>query len=295
MTPRFTILIAVRDRAAPLARCVDCLAALHGPFPAELIVACDGGPQGMREAVALLEGRTGWEVRWLQLPPRGPAAARNAALDYANGELVLFLNDDVRFGPDLLHAHHAAHASRPGHAVMGNTRWAPEVIDSEFMHWVAHADSFYYLIPDELSATWEYFHTMNLSVDRRWFAAGHRFDESFPDPAFEDTELGYRLWKEGLRLGFAAEAVLYHVHPYTREAYIAKSVQRGASARRFCSLYPELEKRILGGFDVGRPSLMERLGFGDPAARWQRAVSRAFLAGYRGAPSANASSRTNRE
>ncbi|CAN5224074.1 hypothetical protein BH09SUM1_BH09SUM1_28540 [soil metagenome] len=276
--PRFTILICVKNRAERLRDCVASLLNLIPEASAQLLIVCDGGPVGMRADAERLLAGSAWDFRWLDVPAGGPAKARNAALPHATGELVLFLNDDVRCEPGLLAAHDAMHRRRPGHAVMGNTRWAPEVIDSEFTHWVAHHDSFYYLIPNELEATWEYFHTMNLSIDRRWFDEGARFDEGFPDPAFEDTELGYRLSKQGLKISLAYDAILYHVHHFTESEYIEKSRMRGNSARRFCELFPELRDRIIGEYDEAAKSGLRSLIRGKSI---DGRIAEAFLAGYR--------------
>lgn len=278
----------MKDRAERLRTCLDTLGPLTSEATGELLIACDGGPADLRARVGTLLDGHGWTTRWFDLPPGGPAKGRNAVIPEARGELILFLNDDVRCEPGLLRAHHEMHLRRPGHAVMGNTRWAPEVCKTPFMHWVAHHDSFYYLIPDELSATWEYFHTMNLSIDRRWFDAGHRFDEQFPDPAFEDTELGYRLARDhGLLISIAYNAILYHVHEYTPETYIQKSRERGRSARRFCGLYPELSDRILGEYEQHaarargmRGKVKATLGLYDELEQWEIRIAGAFLAGY---------------
>ncbi len=289
MAPRFTILICVKDRAERLRQCLRSLHQLGAEASVQLLIVCDGGPKSLQSEMEAELSIPGWQCDWLQRADcAGPATARNEALAMAHGELILFLNDDVRVEPGLLAAHDQLHQRRPGHAVMGNTRWAPEVVTTEFMHWVAHHDSFYYLIPDELNATWEYFHTMNLSIDRCWFDNGARFDEAFPDPAFEDTEFGYRLWNEGLRISLAYDAVLYHVHEFTFEEYLAKSTMRGRSARRFCDLYPELRERIISEYEVhearlaGWRAVANRLGFGASPLEIQEAhIARAFLAGYR--------------
>lgn len=285
--PRFTLLICVRDRLDHLRVCLESLHPHADEATAELLIVCDGGPAEMRQSAEPLMAIGNWTPRWLDVPPGGPARARNRALSEARGELILFLNDDVRCEPGLLAAHDELHRQRPGHAVMGNTRWAPEVITSDFMHWVAHHDSFYYLIPDPLSATWEYFHTMNLSIDRAWFDRGFRFDEAFPDPAFEDTELGYRLAREGLQISMAYGAVLYHVHPYTLSDYLAKSRMRGRSARRFCDLYPEMRERILSEYQEQaarisgvRGKLRRITGGYDRLEVWEAEIAREFLRGY---------------
>jgi len=287
-SPRFTLLLCVKDRLDRLRECLESLRRLQSEATGELLIACDGGPATLRrDAGSLLEAE-GWSSRWLDLPAGGPARARNAALPHARGQLILFLNDDIRCEPGLLAAHDRAHRARPGHAVMGNTRWAPEVITDDFMHWVAHHDSFYYLIPSPEKATWEYFHTMNLSVDRLWFMEkGARFDESFPDPAFEDTELGYRLCRDGLQITLAYDAILYHVHHFRFPEYLAKSRMRGRSARRFLELYPELTDRILSEYRWqasrldGWKGIARRLaGRLDALDVMESRIAREFLAGY---------------
>ncbi len=285
----FSILVCTRPGSEFLPRCMESLREVLEEAGGQIITACDGGDPALgeqcREALGPAEG---WEWKWLDMERRGPAAARNSALQHCTGELILFLNDDVRFPPGLLRAHLEAHALRPGHAVMGNTRWAPESVNSEFMHWVAHHDSFYYLIADAADAGWEYFHTMNLSVHRRWFDEGARFDETFPEPAFEDTELGRRLAASGMKIALAYRAVLYHVHSFTEDQYVEKARMRGRAARRFLELHPELTARILGDFELPAPAGLlgrwfRRLRGVEPAEPpWQRRIAEAFLQGYRG-------------
>jgi GT2 family glycosyltransferase len=289
-TPRYSVLVCVHDRFDRLRECLRSLAACTAEATGQLVIVCDGTQPPPDQLAAEFPPAPGWTIRWITVPHGGPARARNAALPHLTGELILFLNDDVRFPPGLLAAHDRAHRRRPGHAVMGNTRWAPEVIDSEFMHWVAHHDSFYYLIPPGADATWEYFHTMNLSIDRRWFDGGARFDESFPYPAFEDTELGRRLAGRGLLLAMAYDAVLYHVHHFTPAQYVAKSRERGASARRFCALHPELTDRIISEYrdraarESTLPRRLARLLRRTPTiADIEGDIAREFLAGWNAA------------
>jgi hypothetical protein len=54
----------------------------------------------------------------------------------------------------------------------------------------------------------------------------------------EDTELGIRLRRRGLRLDFRPELLVYHHHPQTLEAYAGRMEAIGAAARRLRELYP---------------------------------------------------------
>lgn len=283
---RISVIIPVHDRKERLRECLASLAGDGYGGKAEVLVISDGGPAEMRDLER--EWRGPWSMRWIDQPKSGPAAARNNAIRHSTGQILLFLNDDVVVEPGVMAAHDAAHAHRPGHAVMGNTRWHPEAVHSEFMHWCAHRDHVHYLIDDHADVSWEFFHTLNASIDRKWFDEGERFDESFPDPAFEDTEFIYRVCRKGLKIAFAPEAIVYHHHEYELEHYIEKAVMRGRSARMFVDRYPELRDRILGEYHEALRRMDERPWwsrmFRQPEAPevWGARIARAFLQGYEG-------------
>jgi glycosyltransferase involved in cell wall biosynthesis len=97
MTPGVSIIIPTRNRAAILARCLAALPAGVGglEFP-EVIVIDDCSSDDTSKAVDDFSNTTGWHVRYLrQDHPLGANAARNAALQVAQGELIVFIDDDV--------------------------------------------------------------------------------------------------------------------------------------------------------------------------------------------------------
>jgi glycosyltransferase involved in cell wall biosynthesis len=97
MTPGVSIIIPTRNRAATLARCLAALPdGVRGlEFP-EVIVIDDCSNDDTSKAVDDFSNTTGWHVRYLrQDHPLGANAARNAALQVAQGELIVFMDDDV--------------------------------------------------------------------------------------------------------------------------------------------------------------------------------------------------------
>ncbi|NEK84287.1 glycosyltransferase family 2 protein [Blastococcus saxobsidens] len=97
--PSLTVVIATLGRPEPLTRALDALAA-STLAPLEVLVVDGDENRGARSVVAAHRGRL---VSLRHVPaPRGLTRQRNVGLDEARGDVVLFLDDDVRVRPDTL-------------------------------------------------------------------------------------------------------------------------------------------------------------------------------------------------
>ncbi len=95
MTPTFSIVIPVYNRAAPLARALGSVF-VQSDQDFEVIVVDDGSVDAPETVVdALGDPR----VRLVRQANRGGGAARNAGIDAARGEFVAFLDSDDIFMP----------------------------------------------------------------------------------------------------------------------------------------------------------------------------------------------------
>ena len=96
MTPSVSIIIPTRNRSAILAQCLAALpAGARGLEPPEVIVV-DDCSSDETTIVDQFCSATGWQVHRLrQDRPLGANAARNAALQVARGEVIVFIDDDV--------------------------------------------------------------------------------------------------------------------------------------------------------------------------------------------------------
>jgi len=92
-----SIIIPTRNRCAILALCLNALPAGARELPSpEVIVADDCSSDDTRKMVEEFRKASGWTVIYLrQERPLGANAARNAALDVARGETIVFIDDDV--------------------------------------------------------------------------------------------------------------------------------------------------------------------------------------------------------
>ena len=108
--PRVSILLAVHNGASFIAPKLQSLLALHYPADLlEIIVVSDGSTD---RTEAIVEECAGRRVRLLRVPRGGKAAALNAALSYATGEIIFFTDVRQIIDPDALQ-HLAANFADP--------------------------------------------------------------------------------------------------------------------------------------------------------------------------------------
>jgi cellulose synthase/poly-beta-1,6-N-acetylglucosamine synthase-like glycosyltransferase len=95
--PRISVCITTRGRSVLLDSCLTALAAQVGAPPFELLVCCQG------DASAAPIVRSHFPEATVGMVEKAyPGGARNFLVGRARGELLVFLDDDVTFSPDLL-------------------------------------------------------------------------------------------------------------------------------------------------------------------------------------------------
>lgn len=99
-SPRFSVVIAVYNGAATLARAIDSVLAQR--YPAWEIVVVDDGSTDDTAAIARNYGEA---VRYVYQANAGVAAARNAGVQHATGDWLAFLDADDWYYPERLRRH----------------------------------------------------------------------------------------------------------------------------------------------------------------------------------------------
>ncbi|MGE5276262.1 MAG: glycosyltransferase family 2 protein [Acidobacteriota bacterium] len=292
MKPSFSVVIPTHERPKTLARVLDALGAQQDPPEFEVLVVDDGSADETPRFLA--DYRATYPFRFLTQENAGPAAARNRGIAEARGSLILFLGDDTVPEPRLLSVHARAHRERPADrvAVLGYTTWPEERRVTPFLH---HINEYglqfgYGLIEDPESVPFNFFYTSNISLERRWLEEAEFFDTTFPNAAWEDIEIAYRLTRRGLRIVYRAEAVARHHHDISFASFRKRQVSSGESAAVFYQKHPELAE-FLGVREAqtfsGGDSLAGRLRafWAGLAERWElpggrRAVERVLRDDY---------------
>ncbi len=233
-----SVIIPTYNRSEILLKCLQALEAQTVlPNDYEIVIVDDGSTDASPEQIAAFIDKCGLNVSYFHQDHKGPAAARNLGIREAQGNLVLFIGDDIIATPTLLAEHLTWHEKYPEEnvAVLGYVTWSPDIKVTPFMRWLENGGPQFkfWAIDDPYHVSWRHLITANISFKRKFLLEHGFFDEDFPYAAYEDTELGYRLNKKGLSIVFNKEAIGYHYHPTTIDDAIKRMRNVGVSNKIF--------------------------------------------------------------
>lgn len=208
--PFFSVVVPTYNRVGRLRHVISALEQQAYPAEAyEVIVVSDGSTDGT--AAYLDAHRCTMRLRWLAQLNKGPAAARNAGVAKAAGELILFVDDDVVPTPQLLEEHARSHQEAGRDVVVLGPLLTPEGFNmSPWVRWEQEMLMKQYraLLRGDWQASARQFYTGNASVRRSHIVVAGGFDENFRRA--EDVELAYRLADNGLQFVFNIHAAGMH-------------------------------------------------------------------------------------
>jgi glycosyltransferase involved in cell wall biosynthesis len=241
--PAVSVIIPTYNRRDELRQTLEALAAQE--FPAaefEVIVADDGSSDDSAEVAASFDGPLRLKYVWQEDLGFRAAAARNFGARQAAAPIFAFLDCGTLAGPGFVGGHLAAHSAPGRRAVLGycygydglrekkrvpdsfGTVSLPEVVrrnaDDPLFQDIRHSE--FARVGFDLTkfaVPWAYFTTMNCSMRAAEFWAVGGFDEMFKSWGMEDTELGYRVCRNGLALTLSLDA-------WTIELPIDREVKR---------------------------------------------------------------------
>ena len=280
-----SVVIPTYNRLDTLAHVLPTLLAQDlEPSEYELLVCDSNSSDGTARYLAQLQTKHPG-VRHLPGAYSGRAAARNAGIMAARGEIVLFNDADILASPNLLSTHVRRQRERTGIAVVGLEVQVKDLADYVFKR--DHPQARGHLHPaSRKKLSWLYFLTGNASVRRADLLRVGCFDESFTGYGHEDLELGYRLQRSGVEILYEPAAINYHCQAVAYGDQKEKMRLAGRSTARFYRKHPYFEVMLKLGMtplSLGAHSLLSRLphllGYIDRIAE-RSALARELLLQY---------------
>lgn len=217
-----SVVIPTRDRPRKLERC---LGALRGEL--EVVVVDDGSAE--RERVAEIVRQTG--AKLVRLEGRGPAAARNAGVAAAGGEVICFTDDDCEANAGWVSALTAPIIAGEAESTAGRTVVAAGAGAAD-RAWQAIANELQRAGGEPGSPSPGFAPTCNLACSRKLLET-LPFDESFPAAAGEDRDWAARAAAHGAAPRFVPEALVVHRPGLTAGSFLRQQYRYGRGAARF--------------------------------------------------------------
>jgi GT2 family glycosyltransferase len=231
---KISVIIPTRNRHAKLARTLECL--MDQDLAAtdyEIIIVDDGSEPPVR----LPPRTTAPAVKLIRLNGVERSAARNAGAEAATGQILLFLDDDLRIGRNFITAHLDAHSRWPEVLAVGNTRLPQDALKTPFGRFRQKLER-NGMPEDEGPVPMRNFCTAaNMSISKGLFRELGGFDASMTGA--EDQDLALRHTARGRTIIFIPGADSIHDDSALDiRSYCRRSEQGMRSMVAFCRRHP---------------------------------------------------------
>lgn len=201
-----SLIIPTYRREESLVRCLrSAVAQKYSPLE---IIVVDQTESHDNDTIKYL-GSEKSSIKLIEHSPPSAVTARNCGLKEAQGEIIIFIDDDTTFEPDFVGSHVAAHRNgadvvqgrviEPGRGVSYRAQW--------MLPWLRVIGSNTY---DKTSHT-NTITGCNFSISQATSSHIGEFDTRFSGVLIrEDADYGARCYKAGLKMVFDADACVTH-------------------------------------------------------------------------------------
>jgi len=215
--PRATVIVPAYNAEKTIKECVHSLLALDYPKNrVEFLLVDNGSTDKTHEILNSYPDK----ICVLNESKKGPAAARNAGLSRARGEVVAFTDADCRVDPKwlrfLVGPLRDERVGAVGGLILSKNPSRPVEKFGDIIH--DHRRAIREFTPP-------YVISMNWASRLSTLRAAGGFDESFLRG--EDVDLSYRLFRRGFRLAYEPRARVFHGNPGTLPGLFKKGYAHG--------------------------------------------------------------------
>ncbi|CAN5395320.1 hypothetical protein BH11ARM2_BH11ARM2_10640 [soil metagenome] len=270
-TPRFSLVLPCLSPPETLGTTLDGIAAQDFDLRAvQVIVIDDASDPPLAPTVSEFNDEANAEVVYLRNHVnQGRAAARNAGLAVARGEILVFMDVDQLLDPEFLSTMDRAFGANLDQSIRANTSvWDPLLPRSAFLRYYNSrflgnrtADELSHIDLNDLPP--KYYATTCMATGREAVLRVGGFDETFRRYGCEDEELGVRLSNAGVPLRLEMEARSYSTDDSLTVTRACKRLvdYAGFSVPHLLKKHPEYREQLALGFleeSAGTRSLPKR-------------------------------------
>ena len=210
MSPEISVIIPTYNREVELMNTIDMiLSQSHNNL--ELIIL-DQSESHPEETVKALSAINDKRFRYIKIRPASLPAARNFGLHAAKAPIVLFLDDDIKAGKDLVKFHLAAFGAHPDvSAVGGRVLQDGFPVKKDVLKFDKHGVSHGVFTATQAGYT-NAFPGGNHSLKVKDALAVGGYDTRYYRIAFrEESDMGLRMVKAGMKIYYEPKAEIYHL------------------------------------------------------------------------------------
>ncbi len=275
--PSVTVVVPTFNRGQALRSTLTALlaSATEGLRSVEIIVIDDESNVPVAILVKSLTTVEPFSLRCIRQRNSGPGPARNTGFREAQGQIVIFVDDDILVPSTLIQRHVLAHTERPNCVICGVSALLQPASPSPLYRFITglsgdsgNTESGAAFAAIDVPASG------HISVEREMFAANAAFySDNLSTPAAEEFELAYRLKERGIAILLALRIIARHDQALDLESICKQQYKHALGTAEVIKKYPAtrslqvLEKII-------HSNLEKPPGFSGRA--WKRALMRGF-------------------
>lgn len=206
----------------------------------ELIVVLDGSTDNSAEVVKPFADKFK-NFRLIDRDNGGRAVARNTGAKAAEGELLIFFDDDMRPTPSCVEMHVEHHKDYTSSLLVGNASEDLKLSKTDIQKYRAYLSRKWILNlkpKEKLSEERFFLAAANFSLPKLIFYELEGFDDNLNDA--EDFDLGIRAFIKKIPIYFDKENIAWHDDFITMASYIKRQQQYKKSHEVLKALKPEL-------------------------------------------------------
>ncbi len=237
--PKFSIVIPTYNTEIVLSQCLSALCGQsQNKEYFEVIVVNDGGDDKTQKIVKRYENSI--PIRYIFQKNKGPAAARNLGIRQAEGEIILFLDDDSLPTKNWFEytvnawEEYSDYDGIGGFTVCEDDESICCRVNSDFFNWYLNQ-----YVGDQQHP---FLVTCNAGYKKSILKKVNYFDESFKKASGEDRDLNVKIAKVGGKLILDKRILVYHDKDLTFKSSVKKHYNYGKAACSIYRRYPDLPR-----------------------------------------------------